>query len=178
MAVVVELVLAEHGRGVPLVDDQGAVEEFAADAFDEAFGDRVGPRRPHRRLDDPDVHGGEDSVERGGELGVAIADKEPETAGGVVEVHEQVAGLLGQPGAGRVGGDPEDVHAAGGVLDDEERVEPVQGDGVEVEQVAGEDRVRLGLQEFCPRRSGSLGRWVDACAVQDGPDGNAVKLGA
>jgi hypothetical protein len=32
------LELAEHG--VPLVDDQGAVEEFAADAADEAFGDR------------------------------------------------------------------------------------------------------------------------------------------
>ena len=42
MAVVVVLVLAEHGDGVPLVDDQGAVEEFAADAADEAFGDRVG----------------------------------------------------------------------------------------------------------------------------------------
>jgi hypothetical protein len=31
MAVVVVLVLAEHGGGVPLVDDQGAVEEFAPD---------------------------------------------------------------------------------------------------------------------------------------------------
>ena len=70
---------------------------------------------------------------------------------GVVEVHEQVAGLLGEPGAGGVGGDAEDVYAAGGVLDDEERVEPVQGDGVEVEQVAGEDRVRLGLQELASR---------------------------
>src|SRR5256885_10075439 len=40
---------------VPLVDDQGAVEEFAADAADEAFGDSVGARRPHRCLDDADV---------------------------------------------------------------------------------------------------------------------------
>jgi hypothetical protein len=44
MAVVVALVLAEHGGGVPLVDDQDAVQDFA-DAADEAFGDRVGPRR-------------------------------------------------------------------------------------------------------------------------------------
>src|SRR4051794_11174603 len=35
VAVVVVLVLAEQGHGVPLVDDQGAVEEFAADAADE-----------------------------------------------------------------------------------------------------------------------------------------------
>ena len=38
MGVVVVLVLAEHGGGVPRVDDQGAVEEFAADAADETFG--------------------------------------------------------------------------------------------------------------------------------------------
>ena len=72
--------------------------------------------------------------------------RKPEAAAGVVEVHGEVAGLLAQPGAGRVGGDTQDVHAAGGVLDDEECVQPVQGDGVEVEQVAGEDRVGLGLQ--------------------------------
>jgi hypothetical protein len=36
-----------------------------------------------------------------------------------------------------VWGDPEDVDAAGGVLDDEERVQPVQCDGVDMEQVAG-----------------------------------------
>ena len=95
---------------------------------------------------------------------------------GVVEVHEQVAGQLGQPGAGGVRGDAEDVHPAGGVLDDEERVQPVQGDGVEVEQVAGEDRVRLGLQELGPRWSGPPGRGVDAGVVQDGPDGGGADL--
>jgi hypothetical protein len=40
MLVVVVLVLAEHGGGVPLVDDQDAVEEFVADTADETFGDR------------------------------------------------------------------------------------------------------------------------------------------
>jgi hypothetical protein len=42
-----------------------------------------------------------------------------------------------------VRGDAQDVHAAGGVLDDEEDVEPVQGDRFEVEQVAGEDAMGL-----------------------------------
>jgi hypothetical protein len=49
---------------------------------------------------DADVGGGEDGVERGAELGVAVPDEEPESSAGVLEVHEQVAGLLGQPGAG------------------------------------------------------------------------------
>jgi hypothetical protein len=42
--VVVEFVLAKCGRGVAVVDDQDAVEEFTADGADEAFGDGVGPR--------------------------------------------------------------------------------------------------------------------------------------
>src|SRR3954452_2916889 len=46
--VVVALELAEHGCGVPLVDDQKTVEEFAADGADKALGDRVRPRRAHR----------------------------------------------------------------------------------------------------------------------------------
>ena len=41
-------------------------------------------------------------------------------------------------------GDTEDVHPAGGVFDDEERVEAGQGDGLEVEQITGQDRVRPG----------------------------------
>ena len=93
---------------------------------------------------------GEDGVEGGGELGVAVSDEKPEAPTGVIEVHAEVAGLLGQPGSGGVGGDAEDVHTAGGVFDDEEDVQPTQADGVHVEQVAGEDRVRLRAQEFGP----------------------------
>jgi hypothetical protein len=37
------------------------------------------------------LFGGEDGVEGAGELGVAIADEEPESLPGVVEVHGEVA---------------------------------------------------------------------------------------
>jgi hypothetical protein len=56
-----------------------------------------------------------------------------------------------------VGGDAKDVHAAGGVLDDEEDVEPVQGDGVEMKQVAGQDGPCLHPEKLRPGRSGSPG---------------------
>jgi hypothetical protein len=62
-------------------------------------------RGAHRRPDGPDIGGGEHRVERCGELGVAVPDQEPAAAAGVVEAHEQVAGLLGQPGAGGARGD-------------------------------------------------------------------------
>ena len=38
----------KNSHCVLLVDDQDAVEEFAADGADESFGNRVGPRRPNR----------------------------------------------------------------------------------------------------------------------------------
>jgi hypothetical protein len=126
VVVVMVFVLAQHGRGVALVDDQNAVEELSVEAADEAFGDRVGARCPHRCLDDVDVDGGEDGVEGGEEIGVAVSDQEAEAPTGVIEVHEQVAGLLGEPGSGEVGGDADDVNPAGGVFDDEEDVQPVQ----------------------------------------------------
>ena len=173
VVVVVPLVLPKHAGSVALVDDQDAVEEFATNRADEAFGDRVGARCLHRRLDDFDVDGGEDGVEGGVELCVAVADEEPESSTGVLEVHEQVAGLLGEPGCGGVGGDAEDVHATAGVLDDEEDVEPVRGDRVEVEQVAGEDAVGLRSQELRPGRSGSAWRRVDPGGVKDLPDREA-----
>jgi hypothetical protein len=46
MAVVVLGVRGQHGDGMPLVDDQDAVEELGPDAADEAFSDRVGPAVP------------------------------------------------------------------------------------------------------------------------------------
>jgi hypothetical protein len=66
MAVVMAFELAECGGGVSLVDDQEAVEAveaFAAEGADEAFGDGVGPRSSYRRLDDLDVGRGEHGVE-------------------------------------------------------------------------------------------------------------------
>ena len=73
--------------------------------------------------DDADVGAGEHCVEGGGELAVPVTDQEPKLLGAVAEVHQQVAGLLGDPGAGGVGGDPGEVHAAAVVFDHDEDVE-------------------------------------------------------
>jgi hypothetical protein len=127
-------------------------------------------------LDHLDACAGEDGVERGGEFGVAVADEESEGRAGVIQVHGQVAGQLGQPGCGRVRGDSEDVDLAGGVFDDEERVEPGQSDGVDVEEVGGQDGVGLGAEELGPGGSGPPCRRGDAGCVQDLPDGGGADL--
>jgi len=133
-------------------------------------------RGARRCLEDLDVDGGEHGVEGGGELAVAVADQEPEASVGVVEVHEQVAGLLGQPGSGRVRGDAQDVYPARGVFDDEERVQPVQRDRVEMEQIARDDRLGLRLEELRPGRPATPRRRVDARRVKDLPHGRGADL--
>ena len=55
---------------------------------------------------------GKDGVERCGELAGAIADEEPERGGAVVEVNQEVPGLLGGPGSCGMAGCTEDVDVA------------------------------------------------------------------
>jgi len=92
--------------------DQEVVEAFPAQCPDEPFRDRVRSRCTDRGSDDLDVVGSEHGVEGRGELAVSVADQEPEPVGAFAQIHEQVAGLLGDPGAGGVGGDPGEVHVA------------------------------------------------------------------
>ena len=103
------------------------------------------------------------------ELGISVADQEPELLGAVTEVHQQVAGLLGDPRAGGMGGDPGEEHAAAAVLDHYEDVEAAQEDGVDVGEVDREDRVGLRGQELPPARSGPAWCGVDAGALEVPP---------
>jgi hypothetical protein len=93
---------------------------------------------------------------RRGELAVAVADQEPELLGAVAEVHQEVGGLLGDPGAGGVGGDPRDVRTAAVVFDDDEDVEAAQEHGVDEGEVEREDRT--GLRDRTCRRGGPVRR--------------------
>jgi hypothetical protein len=119
--------------------------------------------------DDADVGAGEHGVEGGGELGISVADQEPELGSAVAEVDQQVAGLLGDPGPRGMGGDPGEVHATSAVLDHDEQVEAAEQDGVDVGEVDGEDRPGLRCQELSPGRAGPSGGGIDAGGLQDLP---------
>jgi len=89
----------------------------------------------------------------------------------VGESRQEVAGGLGGPRSGRVGGDPCEVDPACGDFDHEQDVEPVQERGVDTREVGGNDRLRLGADELRPGRSGAVATRVDACGAQDLPHG-------
>ena len=80
--VVVRGVLGQDPAEVPLAEDQHAVGQLGADGQHEALGEAVRPRTARRDLDHLDTGIGQYRVERGRELAGAIADEEPEPAGG------------------------------------------------------------------------------------------------
>ena len=126
-AVVVGAVPGKDGPQVSFAEDQDAVGEFGSGGEDEAFGEAVRSRAARWDLDGVDPGAGQGGVEGGGELAGAVADEEPERGGPVVKVHQEVAGLLGGPGSGRMAGRPEDVDVAVGHFEGEERRRSVEG---------------------------------------------------
>ena len=77
---------------------------------------------PRRNFENFDASGGEHGVKGGIELGVPVPDQETEPVGALVEVHKEVPGGLGNPGAGGVSGDAGQVHPATLQFDHEEHV--------------------------------------------------------
>jgi hypothetical protein len=80
VSVVKDLIFAQDAHQVPLIPDQGPVKQLAAAAADLPFHDRIHPRRLNRGADNPDVGGLEHRVERGGEAGVPVMQREPSSA--------------------------------------------------------------------------------------------------
>jgi hypothetical protein len=140
----------ERGGGVAFAVEEDPVGALLADRADESLRVAVRSWCPRRGAHDLDAFGGEDVVERLGVFRVPVADEEPEPVEPSVQVHGQVACLLGRPGSGRVAGCAEDVDAATADLHDEQDVEPAQGDGVEVEEVGGQQSAGLGATEGAP----------------------------
>ena len=99
--VVIEVTLVgnQYSAGVTLVVDQDPVGALGTDATNEPFRVAVRSRRLRGSPDRVDAFCGEHRVEGTGELGVSIADQKPEGRRSVAEIHDEVAGLLGRPGA-------------------------------------------------------------------------------
>jgi hypothetical protein len=95
--VVVRDVLGQDVFEVAAVAGEYPVEAFGTHGADPAFRVGVRLRRPWWNLDCFDAGRGEHRVEGGGELRVPVADQEAEPEGVLVDVHQQVAGCLGDP---------------------------------------------------------------------------------
>ncbi len=144
VTVMVPLVLPYGVQKMHPIPEQHPVEQFVAAGLDPPFHDRVHARHPHTAEHDGDAGVGEDRVEQGRVLPVAVTDEVPDLVSDVVEIHDEVAGRLGHPVGGRVRGGAEDANSAGGLVDDGQDVQPGAGQRPRFEEVGGQDGVGLG----------------------------------
>jgi hypothetical protein len=158
LLVVVPDVDAEDMLELAAAEDQEPVEAFAADAADPAFHVGVGVWRPDGRADDLDVLTRQEGVEGARELRVAVVDQEAHRLVVVVKLHHKVARLLQHPGGVGLAGAGEVLNSAASDREEDEHVEAAQPDRVDSEEVAGEDRVGMRLQEAAPRLRVARGR--------------------
>jgi hypothetical protein len=141
LLVVVSDVGLEHSLEVPTTVDQDVVKALSAHGPHKALREGVRPRCPDRRSDDPDALGAEHRIEGSRELGVSVAQEEPNTGEPLLD--GEVPRLLGDPGGVGVRGDAGGVHAPGRELDEEQDVERLEADRLDGEEVGREDPRRL-----------------------------------
>jgi hypothetical protein len=109
-------------------------------------------------------------IEGGPELRITVANQVSESVPGLLQIAGKSAGYLSHPVRGRMLGNAEQVDPAGRDLDDERDVQPLQGHGVDVEEVDREQTVGLGAQEGAPGVIASR-RWRNPAGAQDCADG-------
>src|SRR5215216_4344500 len=141
MPVVVVGIDAQDALEMAPSEDQNPVEAVAAHGSHPALSEGVRVRRLDRCPDHLDPLGAKDLVEAAAELPVPIVDQQPEPPLMLAQLHEEVAGLLGHPGAVRVGCAGDELEPARRRRDEEEDVDP---------------RKRLHREEIAGERAGSL----------------------
>jgi hypothetical protein len=166
MAVVMTGMDAKYVFELAPAEDEQPVEALAPHATDPALGVCVGVRRLHGCPNHSDSFALEDVIKAAAEFHVAIVDLSGAVAGDR-QRHQQVACLLGCPGAGR-------VRCAGDELDSralerkkEEHVDPSQPGGLDGEEIACERRRGVLAQEVSPRNLVSLRRRWQPVADED-----------
>jgi hypothetical protein len=80
-----------------------------------------------------------------------VAEKDAQLSPPLAQHQQQIAGLLGDPGPVGIGGHPGQVDSPSADLNEEQHVQPSQPNGVDGEQVAGDDPGGLLAQECLPR---------------------------
>src|SRR5204863_2353623 len=102
-------------------------------------------------------------------LPVAIVDRQAERLLAVLERHQQVARLLGDPGACRVRRAGDELNPAALKRDEKEHVDPSQPGGLDGEEITGKRRRRLLAEEAPPGELVTLWRRTKTMTGEDRP---------
>src|SRR5947209_8680245 len=144
--VVVGHELAEDRREVVLVEDDHMVQTFSAKCPDDAFGDRVRPRRSNGRGDGIDTDPSGSLAEVAPVHHVSI----PQQMARLLAPRCRLDELAPDPGSGRVRRDVDMHQLAPTVGNEDQHVQGLEGERGHREQISSPEVVRMVGQERAP----------------------------
>jgi len=146
------------------------VQALGTDRADPALGERVRPGRLHGRQQHLGTLGAEPIADAAAEPRVSIVPQQAQVSCPLPQPQQQVASLLGDPGAVRVGGHTAQMPMSGVEFDEAQHLQPSQPDAVH-----GEAGRRPGSRP--PAGQGTPARWWPSAAVLGRARGGAASFG-
>ena len=140
---------------MPRAEDEHPVGDLGPGREHEPFGVSVRARTARRDLHDLDASVSQDRVNDAVNCPARSRTRNRRPVGAITQILQQVADLLHGPRPIWVRGDPDNVHVTAACLHDEQAIPALQGhSAVDVEEVRGEHRRGLRVQELPPGRVG------------------------
>jgi hypothetical protein len=143
----------EHRIEMSPTQDQRPIDALGPDGLDHPFRVGVGVGGPNRSWDHLGPLRAEDLVEWSDELGVPIADEEPDCGRVVISVHHEVSGLLGDPDRIGMHSRGTQVNPPAREFDEQQDIERPEPGCLDGEEVARDDPCCLTPEELGPARS-------------------------
>jgi len=148
------------------------IETFFTDASYPTFSISVSIGSPNRRKNNLDVFRCKNCIKRVCELAIAVVNEKAQWWRAFLGSPDELPGLLRHPVAGGMRGTTGEVDTSSAKFDEEEHVQRLQKQGLNGEEVTGDELVLVMVHELSPTERGTaLGERWNAMAFEDVGDG-------
>ena len=169
--------LAQHPLQMGIIENEEMIEAFFSGGTDPSLGEGICIGSLKGSGENVEAFADEDGIECIRVLAIVVTDQESQRGLGIVEVPQDLSGLLRDPGLGRVGGDPSQVDATSSNLDEEEHIQGFQPDRFHGKEIASQKLVFV-VSEEGPPADGAVPNWrrLDVVSFEDVANGGLGSL--
>ena len=169
--------LAQHPLEMGIIENEEMVKAFFSGGTHPSFGEGICIGGSKGSRENVEAFADEDGIESIRVLAIVGADEESQWGLGIVEVPQDLSGLLRNPGPGWVGGDTSQVYATSSYLDEEEHIQGVEGNRFNGEEIASQKLVFV-VSEESPPADGAVAnrRRLEVVSFEDVANGGLGSL--
>jgi len=128
--------LTQHPPEMGFIENEKMVEAFFSDGTDPSFGEGIGIGSLKGCGENMEAFADENGIESIRVLAIVVPDEKSQRGLGIVDVPQDLSGLLRDPGPGGVGRDARQVYTPSSNLDEEEHIQGMEGNRFNGEEIA------------------------------------------